>query len=819
MLPKFTFTVLLLSILSLNDLGSSIYAQAGSADALKLSSGFQGELIYSVPDEQGSWVAMTHDPQGRLITSDQHGKLYRITPAQDENPLVGPIDLEIGFAQGLLCAFDSLYVVSYGIETSNRPPGLYRIRDTNDDDHYDRVELLREFVGKSEHGPHAVVLGPDKKSLYVCAGNHTKLPNLDVSRVPRHWQEDQVLTRLPDPGGHAVGRMAPAGWVCKTDPDGKAFELCAIGFRNEYDIAFDPNGELFTYDADMEWDVGLPWYRPTRICHVVSGSDFGWRYGSGKWPDYYPDSVPAVHDVGPGSPTGVTFGTGAGFPAKYQRALFAADWSYGTIYAVHLQADGSTYQATKERFCSAPALPITDLLINSVDKAMYFLIGGRRCQSGLYRITYVGDESTAPATYPAMDPAVELRRRLEAAHVVGAKPDLDFAWEQLASRDRMIRYVARIAVEHQPVAAWAERAIHETDPTRALESITALIRCGDQRRQADVIAALDRLDWQALSGQQRLHLLRNYGLALCRLGEPTDATKATIQKLAAFLPTHEETIDRELSKLLIAVETPGVTQLAVKFLLAPSAQESQIAYAHMLSDAKVGWSQSLREKYFQWFLDIAKTKGGHSYGGYLSSIKKHAVAGLTPREQNACAEVLSKEPDVFDPYAGLKSRPFVQKWTLDALLPSDDSAFVNRDLENGKQMFALANCYSCHRISREGGRVGPELTTAGHRFNTKDLLEAIVSPSKSISDQYEATLFQMDDGRVITGRVANLSGENYLVQKDMIDPGNLTKVKAVEIEAMMRSEISMMPTGLLDNLTHGEILDLLAYLKSTAKQE
>ena len=188
--------------------------------------------------------------------------------------------------------------------------------------------------------------------------------------------------------------MAPGGWICKTDPDGESFELISTGYRNEYDIAFDPNGELFTYDADMEWDVGLPWYRPTRVCHVTSGSEYGWRHGSGKWPEYYPDNLPPVVNIGPGSPTGIAFGTGAKFPAKYQHALFIADWSYGIIYAVHLHAAGSSFQGTAERFCSAPALPVTDLVINPVDGAMYFLIGGRRSQSALYRITYEGPEST-----------------------------------------------------------------------------------------------------------------------------------------------------------------------------------------------------------------------------------------------------------------------------------------------------------------------------------------------------------------------------------------------------------------------------------------
>lgn len=792
--------------------------QAGSADRLKLPDGFKAELIYSVPTEQGSWVSITHDPQGRLIASDQYGKLYRITPDVKGIAAVEPIELQIGRAQGLLHAFGSLYVVATAGDRNDPPPGLYRVRDTNNDDQYDSVELLRQFAGKSEHGPHAVILSPDKKSLYVCAGNATSLPNPETSRVPLNWQEDQVLTRLPDARGHAAGRLAPGGWICKTDPDGKSFELIAMGFRNQYDIAFDPNGELFTYDADMEWDVGLPWYRPTRVCHVVSGSEFGWRHGSGKWPAYYSDSVPPVINIGPGSPTGITFGTGAKFPARYQNALFISDWSYGIIYSVFLENDGATFKATKERFCSAPALPVTDLVINPADGAMYFLIGGRRSQSGLYRVTYVGDQPTSPATYQAIDEQVNQRRALEQYHVPGAKPNLDQIWKELGSNDRLMRYAARIAVEHQPVASWQDRVSKENDPQTTLESVIALARCGGPTHQDAAINALNKLDWEGLSRFQRLQLIRAYGLVLCRLGQPSTATVASIQKLATKFPVGEEVVDRELAKILIAAQTPGVTEKLIDLLLSPSAQEQQIAYAMMLSDAKLGWTTPLRTKYFQWFLDAAKTKGGNSLGGYINNIRQQAVNGLSADEQGQLTGILNKKPETVDPYAQLKARPIVQQWKLDDLLPMQDDEFVNRDLENGKKLFALASCYKCHRISGQGGIVGPDLTPAGHRFNTKDLLETIVDPNKEISDQYEATIFQMADGKLITGRVANLNGDIYQIQEDMIDPGNFTRIKVSEIEDMKPSKVSMMPAGLLDTLTRDEILDLMAYLKSTAPE-
>ena len=94
---------------------------------------------------------------------------------------------------------------------------------------------------------------------------------IDDSRVPLVWDEDLLLPRLPDANQHASTTMAPGGWIARINPDGSNFELIATGFRNEYDITYDRLGELFTFDADMEFDMGTPWYRPTRVCHVVSG--------------------------------------------------------------------------------------------------------------------------------------------------------------------------------------------------------------------------------------------------------------------------------------------------------------------------------------------------------------------------------------------------------------------------------------------------------------------------------------------------------------------------------------------------------------------
>ena len=784
---------------------------------LTLPEGFVGEAIYDVPAAQGSWVSLTHDPQGRLIASDQYGKLYRVTLAPSVQ--VEPIQVKLGRAQGLLCAFDSLYVVAH--RGDGMPAGLYRVTDRDKDDRYDTVQLLRPFQGGGEHGPHAVILSPDKKSLYICAGNHTNIPNPESSAVPRLWSEDQVLPRLPDANGHATGKMAPGGWICKTDPEGKSFELVSMGYRNEYDIAFDPNGELFTYDADMEWDVGLPWYRPTRVCHAASGTEFGWRFGTGKWPAYYPDSSPAVVDIGPGSPTGIVFGTGAKFPAKYQNALFISDWSYGKIYAIHLQPEGASYKGEKELFCTSAALPVTDLVVNPSDGNLYFLIGGRRSKSRLFRVRYTGSESTAPADYPAANELVNVRRELESRHRKIEKADergaaIAMAWENLKHADRAIRFAARTLLEHQPAASWAGRLSEEQDPQTILEASLALIRSQHAPAGNLVTIKLGSLDWESLSASQRIHLLRNYGLMVIRMGNNSSLIEQ-VKRLAGNFPCGDADVDRELSRLLVAFQEPTVTSKVVAQLAAATSQHEQIHYALALSSAKNGWSPEARQAYFNWFIKAAKLQGGNSFGGYLKNIRNQAKANMPPADQQAFQALLAAQPPVTDPYADLKARPFVKAWKVDDLMPVKDEEWSQRDLNRGRELFAVANCYKCHRVNGSGGIVGPDLTAAGRRFNTRDLLETLIDPSKEVSDQYQATIFLMEDGRTITGRVSNLNGKVYMIQTDMIKPNAMLRIQVDQIEEMKPSKVSMMPTGLLDTMTREEILDLLAYMRSTAE--
>ncbi len=811
---------------------------ATAVSSLKVAKGFKVELLYTVPkDGKGSWVSMCLDPKGRLIVSDQYGKLYRLTLpplGSTAEPAVETLDIPVGGAQGLLYAFDSLYVMCANDKPYAR--GLYRVRDTDGDDKFDDVKLIRGLDGGGEHGPHAILLSPDGKSLTIVSGNQTKLTAIDSSRVPMLWSEDHLLPRLWDGNGFMKGVLAPGGWIAKTDPEGKTWELVANGFRNEYDAAYNRDGELFAFDADMEWDMNTPWYRPTRVNHVASGAEFGWRSGAGKWPAYYPDSLGAVVNIGPGSPTGVTFGYGAKFPAKYQEALFINDWSYGKLYAVHLKPQGSGYTGELEEFIAGSPLPLTDLVVNPKDGALYFAIGGRKTQSALYRVTWAGGGSTAAS--PGMKGGEKERAQrhvLEAFHGKVDPKAVKAAWPFLGNKDRNLRFAARVAIEWQPVGTWRELALAEKDPEASIQALIALSRASskdafhrkasdpqpDATLQAKIVASLDRIRWDKLSDPQRLELLRAYSLAFTRLGRPDEATRARlIAKFDPVYPSRSRELNAELAPMLVYLEAPSAAAKLTAALATAPTQEEQLDIARSVRVLKTGWTLDQRKAYFGWFLKAANFRGGASLAGFLRDIKADAVATLSPSEKTALAEVLSAKPVVKKPLENLLAgRAVVKEWTVNDLAPALASGLKGRNFERGRELFGAVGCYNCHRFATEGGAVGPDLTGIAGRFSPRDLLESVIEPSKEVSDQYAPTIFTLKNGTTVIGRVANLNNDDISVMEDMSAPGDFTNVKRAELVRSEPSKVSPMPEGLLNTLKQDEVLDLMAFLLSRGERD
>ncbi len=836
-------------------------------DKLKLPEGFAAEHLFS-PSEasNGSWVSMTFDPKGRLITSDQYGSLFRVVvPAigSDAKPTIEPLKIEgdtakvaMGYAHGLLYAFNSLYVMINNRENPKFPKGsgLYRLQDTDNNDQYDKITLLKAIKGEGEHGPHSIQLSPDGKSLYVVSGNHTDLPEMDIYRLPKTWTNDNLFPFIKDPRGHANDRMAPGGWIAVTDPEGKKWELVSAGYRNPYDIAFNEAGDMFTYDSDMEWDFGTPWYRPTRVCHATSASEFGWRTGDAKWAPSYPDNVGPLMNIGQGSPTNLLYLKDALFPEKYKNTLLAFDWSFGIIHGLHLKPAGGTYTADHEEFLSGSPLPLTDGVIGP-DGALYFLTGGRRLESDLYRVYYKDYKKLKPGANVAtvtLTNEQKLRMNLEKFHTGTDSKAVATAWSNLAHADRSVRYAARMAVEHQPVSEWKAKALAETNGVIKTNALLALARQGSAADKEDILKGLISIDFKKLNESQQRDLLRTFEVTFFRYGQLEGALKTQVTNyISPNYPSSSALSNRLYSKLLVFLEAPKAVErtlallmknekfndvdnetatassdlilrnpqygLDIAGMLEKMPPQQQTFYAFVLSGAKTGWTPQLRDQYFKWYAKAFSYQGGRSYIGFIDKSRQLALKNV-PKDKFAYYDKLSGAALLTGNGNDLAKTYTIKgpgrAWKVDDAVKLVQDSLSNRNFENGKMIFSAILCNRCHMIQGEGSDVGPELTQLGSRFSTKDMLEAIIEPNKAISDQYGSIVYTMKDNESIVGRQINEDANFYYIAQNPFDSKTIRKLNKKDVASTKVSTVSVMLPGLINGLNPNELRDLVAYLMS-----
>jgi putative heme-binding domain-containing protein len=517
--------------------GQLSWGGGGGNDRFAVPEGFRVEKAVLEPatDKTFSLINMCFDAKGRLLVSREGGPILLCTnPGKEDGLLetVRPYCTLVTNCQGMCWVKDALLLIGNGPKGT----GLYRCRDTKGTDMIDDAQLLHAFKGgMGEHGPHAILYGPDGW-LYVVIGNHAwaqlgpeiaqnganpaaLAKNSPLKRWPTGgWEPDQgwpgtnedvLLPRLNDGRGHAANILAPGGTIWRMDLDGKNMSLVTAGFRNHFDAAFAPNGELFTFDSDMEWDENLPWYRAVRIAHCPPGADFVWRTGAANTPDYYIDSLPPIAETGRGSPVGLEFYDHHAFPKKYRGAYFMADWAIGVIFAVHLERDGATYKTKVERFCAGAPMNVVDLAVGP-DGAIYFVMGGRGSQGGVYRIVY-NDAQPLPKATTIADAFLQQPQPQSAwgrAQVAGLVEKAGFNPEpfQKIAGDKKLPAIARIkAMDLLATQKWATQGpylqvelLKDASPEVRAHAVGILGRLevgiddngNDMRRAGFVLAAL-----------------------------------------------------------------------------------------------------------------------------------------------------------------------------------------------------------------------------------------------------------------------------------------------------------------------------------------
>jgi hypothetical protein len=604
-------------------------------EVIQALSGFRVEIVAKADRvAQGSWISITEDDQGRIILgANEQQPFTRLTlNARGDVARTETIFTPVSESMGTLWHNNSLYVQggrlpqtftaaidNPGFGRQSGQAGLHRLRDPKGDGSFSEVETLRTWDGHegghSDHGIHDVRVSPDGKHFYIINGNGV-VPPPDVATTSplRNYADDRIIPKLGDFTDRINGERPPAGYLARTDFEGNNLHIVAGGMRNALHFDWNADGDIFSFDSDMEPEFGVPWYRPARVFWMPSGADLGYRGNSGKYPTWYEDSTPPLVEIGLGSPVGVIFGYNTAFPADYQKALFVADNNYGRIIAVHLKPSGSGYVASswenfvwpKSLYDSSQTMPhnVTDMMI-ARDGTFYYVIGNRRTQSYLMKVTYAGPRPTARVDYRNSDGATDraLRRVLEAFHWTSNDPQaVEAAWPHLGSEDRFLRFAARVALETVPSASWKARALAERDAATSLGALLALARIGGTEANDDIFAALARHPLSTLSDRLRLHKLRVIQVAVSRNGRPSDAAVSRlIAEVDGVFPGASFELNTEMSQILAAFQASTVVAKTMRLEGQSHIYQEKFAYRYNLRGVTTGWTPELRRAYFQWF--------------------------------------------------------------------------------------------------------------------------------------------------------------------------------------------------------------------------
>lgn len=792
-----------------------------------LAPGFEVTRIRQAAADEGSWIALAFDRQGRATISREDSGLLRMTLAADRGTVtrVEPIKVDLPECRGLLYIGDHLYA------NANNAHSMYRLR-IDEEGVVHELERLREFPGGVGHGRNDLARGPDGL-VYSIHGDAVQAPGQPIVDRTSPLRESRR------------GPPRHEGYLVRGDRDGKRWELVCTGLRNPFGIAFNKWGDVFTYDADNEYDMGTPWYRPTRIVQLVSGADYGYREAGGRWPPEFPDhpdnGLPTI-DVGRGSPTAAMFGTNLDFPLPYREAMFALDWAYGRVLAVHLAPRGAGYRASLELFMQGKPLNVTDLATGP-DGAMWLITGGRKTRSALYRVARAAMPALTPAPGPHEKEALDfsaqqrdLRRKLEALHVGTGEADAQVAFFHLADADPLIRHAARIALEQRPTKELFARhdtlpavdaSGYESRPLRArLEFLQTIARSGDPDRAAKLVDELLELPSAELDLSSQFVIVWLHAECLSRAPEQVAQRREKIvRQVARFWPDPDASglrvspfgnshgLRRRLIRLLAALGDPQLVDRVAKTVLSGPAQEDRLLGLLALRNTRCGWTTDTRRAYFAALRDARQFVGGEGLPGFLDRLRTDSLATLDEEERSAVEDLLAPSAVDDEP---LPPRPRVAVWTLEDLKPLADDDATPGDAKRGAAIFREALCSRCHRAGATGPAVGPDLTYVARRFDRGDILEAIVEPSRFVAENYRNLCIVTDSGQVLVGRLAtagDFRAEKLRLNVDPLRPGQVVEIDKREVEEQRLDNTSPMPQGLLDGFTRDEIADLLAFLE------
>ena len=687
--------------------------------------------------------------------------------------------------------------------------------------------------GGGEHGPHGIRRGPDGW-FYVACGNNTNISKGNITTA---------TSPINDPS---------QGTILRISPDGKQSEVIAHGFRNQYDLAFNQHGHLFTFDSDGERDHQLPWYSYCRVFHIRVGGHHGWllpgHQRSFNRPPYFFDSATRLNEIDRGSPTGVEVYRHTQFPEHYQDGLFFACWTYGRVYFSPLTPKGDSYESHDHETFLEPVGNLgfapSDLAVHPLTGDLFVSVGGRGTRGSVYRVSYPNgrkaakpvtlyetprdwsihkDRITAPAPLSPDQALTLFERAKDPSTRLNAIRHLMLIMGDISTNEAQRRIDAGYTANRPEALAGELRrkaisllteAFDPQDPGHPQQYEIARLLA---MLKADTKAAMVGLA-SALSPTTHPTHDAHYLFCLSQMPGPREAIREKIAE--GFLGIDRKIDERNLltdrnwsvnlrDALKAQLEfDPGTADRIARFkkispssvhLLSLLPEKDHRSLARAMSSATRGWNRDALN-----FLEKNMPLPGmmpllaalRDIWTSAPRLRPDLVGFLTRHGTEEDRKIASEFQRA--PSRRIDLTPFAEKMKVVDWEKGDSS--------RGQATYARYNCTTCHSGNR---RLGPSLKNIARRFNRDDLFRHINEPNLSISDLYKATQITTAEGVYIGVKVYSSEAQTIL------ETGSNETIRFSRHDILNERSPnqSPMPAGLLLGASTQELADLYAFLQ------
>ncbi|MDX1964849.1 MAG: PQQ-dependent sugar dehydrogenase [Pirellulales bacterium] len=264
-------------------------------------------------------------------------------------------------------------------------------------------------------------------------------------------------------------------------------------------------------------------------------------------------------------------------------------------------------------------------------------------------------------------------------------------------------------------------------------------------------------------------------------------------------------VQREMAAIAVLANLPDTAEVLLRQMRAGIPREQQFHYALCLSQLRGGWTNELRLEFLDWHCQA------QAWGGIRSSalilVFESWLAGLPPDQAGAFRrQRKDRQPERVEL---LPHKPVASKYSAAQI--SEYLAGHTGNASLGLPLLEKSRCLACHRFGAAGEAAAPDLSAVGRRFSRQDLIDSLIYPSKVIADQYRGRVYTLKDGRSVSGvPLAESDTEITVMQADV----TRATIPKVEIDESEPAPLSLMPEGLLNELSLAQIADLLAALES-----